>query len=84
MSKRIEPNSPAIDLVPVTPSDANDLAVPGRSIRCRPDGSAGTLRITTDTGVVRNTYIAVGEVLNVGVQRVHATGTAATGLEAMV
>ena len=74
----------AADLVPVTPSDAADLPQPARAIRCSPIGGAGTLRITTYTGQVRNTAIAQGEVLTVYAARVHATGTSATGLEALI
>lgn len=72
------------DLIPVTPSDSVDLAVAGRAIRCKPNGAAGTLRFNNDAGVQRNTYIAVGEVLLVGVSRIHATGTTATGLEVFI
>lgn len=74
----------ASDLVPVTPNDSTDLAEPGRAIRCRPDGAAGTLRFSTNTNVVRNTYIDAGEIILVAVNRVHATGTTATNLEVLV
>lgn len=72
------------DLVPVTPNDGTDLPVAGRAIRCRGDGTSGTLRITVVGGATRNTHIAAGETLTVGVQRVHATGTTATGLEVYI
>ena len=72
----------ASDLVPITPSDSTDLTTPARAIRCT--GDAGTLRLTTMTGDVRNTTIAAKEVLMVVALRVHATGTDATGLEAMI
>lgn len=74
----------ASDLVPVTPNDTTDLAEPGRAVRCRPDGAAGTLRFSTNTNVVRNTYIDAGETILVAVTRVHATGTTATNLEILV
>lgn len=74
----------ASDLVPVTPNDTTDLTEPGRAIRCRPDGAAGTLRFSTNTNVVRNTYIDAGETILVAVTRVHATGTTATNLEILV
>lgn len=77
-------DAPGIDLVPITPSDSTDLDTDARAIRCKPDGAAGTLRITTLAGQVRNTSIEVGEVLPVSVRRVHATGTTATGLEAFI
>ena len=72
------------DLIPVTPNDSTDLATAGRAIRCRPDGTAGTLRFRNAAGTQRDTAIAVGELLLVGVSRIHATGTTATGLEFLV
>lgn len=77
-------NDPGIDLVPVVPSDTVDLPIPARMIRCRPTGAAGTIRITTVAGQVRNTAIALGETLAVSAVRVHASGTTATGLESIV
>jgi hypothetical protein len=72
----------AQDLAPIAPSDSADLPIWARAIRCR--GNAGTLRITTISGQVRDTSIDFGEVLLVGARRVHATGTTATTLEALV
>lgn len=74
----------AIDVVPVTPSDVADLDTQARAIRCRGDGDSGLIRVTTAKGSVRNTYIAAGELLTVQVVRVHATGTTATNLEALI
>lgn len=76
--------SVASDLAPITPSDSTDLAKPARAIRCRPDGAAGTLRFTSFAGQTRNTYISAGEILEVVATRVHATGTTATNLEAII
>lgn len=72
------------DLVPVTPNDSTDLAEYGRAIRCRPDGAAGTVRFVNSAGTLRNTAIAAGETLLVGVTRIHATGTTATLLEVLI
>lgn len=72
----------ASDILPITPNDSTDLAIPALAIRCT--GSAGTLRITTRNGNVRNTSIEAGDLLLAGATRVHATGTTATGLEAFV
>lgn len=74
----------ATDLVPVTPNDNADLAESGRAIRCRPDGAAGTVRFNNNAGVTRNTAIAAGETILVGVTRIHATGTTATNLEVLI
>lgn len=71
-----------VDLVPINPSDTEDLPVTARALRCRPDGAAGTLRFTAWNGMVSNTYIAAGETLLVIARRVHASGTTATKLEA--
>lgn len=77
-------SSQGTDLVPIVPDDNADLPVTARAIRCRPDGAGGTLRLVTYAGQLRNTYIAAGETLLVLATRVHATGTAATGLEAYI
>jgi mannose-6-phosphate isomerase class I len=74
----------ATDLVPIEPSDSVDLPFLARSIRCRSDGAAGTIRFVSFGGVLRNSHIGAGEVLLVAASRVHATGTTATLLEAMV
>ncbi|MEL8055701.1 MAG: hypothetical protein AAGK66_06085 [Pseudomonadota bacterium] len=77
-------SDPGIDLVPITPNDGLDLLRPARAIRCRPDGTAGTLSIVTAEGNQRDTYINAGEALAVQVRRVRATGTSASGLEAYI
>ena len=71
-----------LDLVPVTPSDTVDLARSARAIRCV--GTAGTLRFDTIAGETRNTSIGANEVLMVGATRIHATGTTATSIEAII
>lgn len=81
---RLGSTDSAVDAVPIVPSDGTDLPVVARAIRCRGDSNSGTLRVTTLSGSVRNTYIGSGELLTLQVTRVHATGTTATGLEAMV
>lgn len=75
-------NMVGTDLVTIAPSDTVDLPTSARAIRCIT--AAGTLRITSLAGVTRNTSIALNEVLVVGATRVHATGTTATGLEAII
>lgn len=71
----------AVDVVPVTPSDTVNLTAHARAIRAQ---AGGTLRITTFNNQVRNTFIADGELLPVYARRVHATGTTATGIEALL
>lgn len=70
-----------VDIVPVTPNDSVDLPSHARAIRAT---VGGTLRITTYKGVVRNTNIVAGEILPVYARRVHAGGTTATGIEAIL
>lgn len=84
MTVRADALDPAIDLPPIAPNDNENLPKSARAIRCRGDGTAGTVRVTTAVGEVRDTYIMAGEMLIVQVMRVHATGTTATGLEAIV
>jgi hypothetical protein len=71
----------AIDLVPVTPSDTVDLPLAARALRI---GTGGTLRFTASNGNVRNTVVESGELFLIGAIRVHATGTTATGIEALI
>ena len=79
---QLGPEAPGIDLVPVTPNDSVDLPQTGRAIRCI--GTAGTVRFVSLAGVVRNTSISTGETLTVAAQRIHSTGTTATGLEVYI
>lgn len=69
------------DLAPVTPSDTVDLAIPARALRI---GTGGTLRFTSLAGVVRNTDVTDNELFLFGALRVHATGTTATDIEAVL
>lgn len=81
MDRGLDTTMVALDLIPVTPSDSADLDIPARALRI---GGAGTLRVTTYTGQVRNTNVAAGEVLLLFTTRVHSTGTSATGIEALI
>lgn len=71
----------AVDIVPVAPSDTADLPSHARAIRAV---GAGTVRITTYKGQVRNTQISAGEILPIYARRIHATATTATGIEALL
>ncbi len=68
------------DLVPVTPSDTDELAAVGVGILISVDGA---LRVTTAAGVDR-TYPAgtfgVNTIIPLRVRKVWATGTGATGI----
>lgn len=71
-----------IDLVPIVPADGAELPTHARAIRCKPTGSAGSVRFIALSGQERTTDIGAGEVLQVSVIKVFQTGTTATGLEA--
>lgn len=75
---------PGADLVPIVANDATTFATPYRALRCKPDGTAGTLKVDTTAGTTRTTSIALGETLLLGVTRVYLTGTSAAGLEGYV
>ena len=68
----------ARDVVPITPDNDNDLAVIAVGITCKT--AAGDVVFTTVEGVDRTYPITLDEVLPVGISRVKATGTTATGL----
>lgn len=72
---------PALDILPVTPSNTVDL--PRVAIALYVTG-AGNVVIDTVTGTSRTVNLAANSFLPVGVRRVHATGTTATGIHALV
>lgn len=74
-------SGPATDIVPVTPSDTTDLADIAPAIYVE---TGGAVTITTVAGATRQVNVANFSVLAVGVRRVHATGTTASGIHALV
>lgn len=74
-------NGPAYDLVPVTPSDSADLSQIALALYVE---TAGTVVYTSVAGNQRTTKVAAFSILPVGVSRVLATGTTATGIQAFV
>lgn len=73
---------PAADMVPVTPSDTVNLPEAAVALYV---GTGGTVRITTvGSDTPRDVPVADFMVLPVGVRRVHATGTTAENIFAMV
>jgi hypothetical protein len=73
----------ARDVIPVTPNDGADL--PGGVAIClRVTGNAGDIKVTTVAGTDRTIAVAAGADLQVGIVRVWATGTTATGIVAFV
>ncbi len=74
-------SGPAQDILPVTPSDTNDLPKVAISLYVE---TGGTLVITTVWGEKRSVEVDDFSILPVGAKRVHATGTTASGIHSMV
>ena len=74
-------NGPATDLMPVIPSNSDDLPAVALALYVE---TGGSLRVTTVGGAERNVIVADFSILPVGVRRVHATGTSASGIHAFL
>lgn len=74
-------SGPAHDIAPVVPSDGTDLADVAIGLYIE---TGGALTLTTVRGEVRTVQLADFSILPVGVTRVHASGTTASGIHAMV
>jgi hypothetical protein len=72
---------PATDMAPITPSDSTDLPHVALALYAE---TGGTVALVTVAGATRSVRVADFSMLPVGVRRVLATGTTATGLHAMV
>jgi len=68
---------PATDLIPVTPSDSTDLPVVALALLVE---QAGTVQFVSQAGQTRTVSLGAGAILPVGVRRVLATGTTASGI----
>ncbi|AOZ69305.1 hypothetical protein LPB142_08240 [Rhodobacter xanthinilyticus] len=68
---------PAVDLLPITPSDSADLSQVVVAVMVE---TAGALRFVSRAGQTRTVTLGDGAILPVGVRRVLATGTTATGI----
>lgn len=80
-ARSLSPAGPATDLLPVVPSDAVDLPMVAVAIYVE---TGGLLSVVTVNGHQRQIDVADFSILPVGVRRVRATGTTATGIHAMV
>jgi len=74
-------SGPATDIVPVTPDDNNDLTTIAIGLYVE---TGGAISLVSVTGAARTVTVADNSILPVGVRRVNATGTTATGIHAMV
>lgn len=80
-NRAISLNGPATDIAPVTPDDGQALAQVAIALYVE---TGGTLVITPVHGPDRTVRVADHAILPVGVSRVKATGTTATGIHALV
>lgn len=74
-------SGPATDALPVIPDDSTDLGHVAIGLYTE---TGGTVSMVTVTGETRSIAVADFSVLPVGVRRVNATGTTASGLHALV
>lgn len=69
--------APASDVFDIIPDDGADLALATRALNV---AVSGTVRVTTVSGTTATVYLAAGIAFPVRAKRIHATGTAATGI----
>ncbi|HMO09693.1 MAG TPA: hypothetical protein PKD10_18905 [Paracoccaceae bacterium] len=72
---------PATDIFPVVPNDGADLPDTAVALYIQ---TGGALSIVTVRGNTRTVSVADHSILPVGVRRVRATGTTATGIHAFL
>lgn len=70
---------PALDIEPVTPNDGADLPTPAISLYVE---TGGAVAFVSEKGQARTVVLGDLAILPVGVRRVLATGTTASGLHA--
>lgn len=74
-------SGPATDALPVAPDDGADLPHVAVGLYVETGGTIGFVSVA---GQTRTVAVADFSILPVGVRRVHATGTTATGIHALV
>lgn len=80
-SRLVPLSGPARDLMPVTPDDSTDLSQTAVSLYVE---TGGSLSLITEAGEARSLSVPDFMVLPLGVRRVNATGTTASGIHALV
>jgi len=80
-NRSLSPAGPATDIIPVSPSDAEDLPVMAMSLFIETGGAITFVTRRNETRVVQVTDQTL---LPVVARRVLATGTTATGIHALV
>lgn len=74
-------SGPAVDIVPVTPNDGADLTDVAVSLYVE---TGGTIVVDTVSDETRTVIVADFSIFPVGVKRVRATGTDASGIHALL
>lgn len=74
-------HGPATDALPVTPDDATDLPMVAIALYVE---TGGMVVVDTVAGETRTIAVADFSILPLGIGRVHAAGTTATGIHALV
>ncbi|MCC5992946.1 MAG: hypothetical protein JJT99_10515 [Rhodobacteraceae bacterium] len=77
----LTPAGPATDILPVTPDDGTDLPLAASALYVE---TGGTVSVITIRGQMRSIELGDLALLPVGVRRVRATGTTASGIHALV
>ena len=72
---------PARDILPVTPDDAQDLPEIALAVYVE---TGGDVTLTSHAGHMRTVGVASWTILPVAARRIHATGTTAGGIHALV
>jgi len=80
-NRTVSLSGPATDIVPVTPDDSTDLTDTAIALYVE---TGGTVAFVSSAGGARSVSVSNNFILPVGVSRVKATGTSATGIHAMV
>jgi hypothetical protein len=74
-------SGPATDALPVVPADTTDLPQVAVGLYVE---TGGALSIVTVAGQTRNISVVDFSIVPIGVRRVHASGTTASGIHALV
>lgn len=80
-NRAASPQGPARDIRPITPNDSDDL--PSVAVALYVE-TGGSVSVVTVTGAERQIELPDFSILPVGVRRVNATGTTASGIHALV
>ena len=80
-ARNLSVNGPATDILPVTPNNTTDLPSVAISLFVE---NGGSISFVTVSGHARTIQVSDFSFVPVGVSRVNATGTTASGIHALV